>query len=48
MCIYCHDNEHDRQSVADSYAALKPGGKQETIATSNPFAALGALLKEKK
>ena len=48
LCIYCHDNEHDRQSVADAYGALKPGEKQEGIATSNPFAALGALLKEKK
>jgi len=48
LCIYCHDNEHDRQSVADSYGALKPGEKQEAGATSNPFAALGALLKDKK
>ena len=48
LCIYCHDNEHDRQSVADAYGALQPGEKQEAIATSNPFAALGALLKEKK
>jgi len=48
LCIYCHDNEHDRQSVADSYGALKPGEKQETVATSNPFAALGALLKDRK
>jgi len=48
LCIYCHDNEHDRQSVADSYGALRPGEKQEKIATSNPFAALGALLKDKK
>lgn len=48
LCIYCHDNEHDRQSVADSYGALKPGEKQEALATSNPFAALGALLKDKK
>ena len=48
LCIYCHDNEHDRQSVADSYGALRPGEKKEKIATSNPFAALGALLKDKK
>lgn len=48
LCIYCHDNEHDRDSVADAYGALKPEGKQEAIATSNPFAALGALLKDQK
>ena len=48
LCIYCHDNEHDRQSVADAYGDLKPGENQKGIATSNPFAALGALLKDKK
>lgn len=48
LCIYCHDNEHDRQSVADSYGALKPGAQQEGAVTSNPFAALGALLQNKK
>ncbi len=48
LCIYCHDNEHDRQSVADAYGEMKPGEKQKGIASSNPFAALGALLKAKK
>ncbi|OGQ88560.1 MAG: HNH endonuclease [Deltaproteobacteria bacterium RIFOXYD12_FULL_56_24] len=48
LCIYCHDNEHDRQSVADAYGAIKPGENQKGIATSNPFAALGTLLKDKK
>ncbi|MDH4331928.1 MAG: YajD family HNH nuclease [Desulfobulbaceae bacterium] len=48
LCIYCHDNEHDRQSVADAYGTLKPGARQEKTATSNPFAALGTLLQEKK
>jgi len=48
LCIYCHDNEHDRQSVADAYDAIRPGGDQEKVAGSNPFAALGELLKAKK
>lgn len=50
LCIYCHDNEHDRQSVADSYGALKPGEQQkrEKTATSSPFAVLGTLVKGKK
>ncbi|MDG4475155.1 YajD family HNH nuclease [Desulfobacterales bacterium RS19-109] len=48
LCLYCHDNEHDRQSVADAYGELKPGEPQKGIATSNPFAALGALLEKKK
>ena len=48
LCIYCHDNQHDRQSVADSYGAIRPGEKPEGVASSNPFAALGDLLKAKK
>ncbi len=48
LCIYCHDNEHDRQSVAEAYLTIRPGEKQENIATSNPFAALAGLLKDKK
>jgi len=48
LCVYCHDNEHDRQSVADAYGTLRPGEKPTRIAGSNPFAALGDLLKNKK
>lgn len=48
LCIYCHDNEHDRQSVADAYDAIRPGDKEDQLAGSNPFAALGDLLKTKK
>ncbi|MFH7319971.1 YajD family HNH nuclease [Desulfurivibrio sp. D14AmB] len=48
LCIYCHDNQHDRQSVADSYGAIRPGEKPEGVASSTPFASLGDLLKAKK
>ena len=45
LCIYCHDNEHARmldESVRGRISADKE------IATHNPFANLGALLKDKK
>ncbi len=46
LCLYCHDNEHQRQLEADrgpTNAPSKPGG-----ATHNPFAALDSLLKGRK
>lgn len=48
LCLYCHDNEHSRQEVADAYA---PGAADRPAAAGlgdNPFAALGALLKNKE
>ena len=47
LCIYCHDNEHQRQIEADrgqTNTQSKPGG----VATHNPFAALESLLKGRK
>jgi hypothetical protein len=45
LCLYCHDNEHQRQVEAAqaTRGSDKPGGG----ATHNPFAALGALLHKK-
>lgn len=46
LCLYCHDNEHQRQ--------LEPGGSAGNAsgpaspATHNPFADLKALLDRKK
>ena len=48
LCLYCHDNEHERNSVADAYGEITPAGKQEPTATHSPFAALDTLLKNKK
>jgi 5-methylcytosine-specific restriction endonuclease McrA len=48
LCLYCHDNEHSRQQVADASEKLTPGKKHEPAATYKPFADLGALLKHKK
>ena len=43
LCLYCHDNEHQRQLEATqgNVAAKQPG----KAATHNPFAALAGLIK---
>jgi hypothetical protein len=45
LCIYCHDNEHQRYLEADSSDSSKPVVK---AATSNPFANLAELMKQKR
>jgi hypothetical protein len=49
LCIYCHDNEHQRYeehlaALAGGPLNLVQGGGNQT--THNPFAALGDLLKK--
>ena len=44
LCLYCHDNEHQRQIEAGNSMGLDEVAKP---ATSNPFAGLGDLLKKK-
>jgi 5-methylcytosine-specific restriction endonuclease McrA len=46
LCIYCHDNEHSRDQVADWYTgeAAGPAGRPEAL--DSPFARLGDLLKK--
>ena len=44
LCLYCHDNEHQKQIEADrgyTDSSTRGGG-----ATHNPFAALQGLLKK--
>jgi hypothetical protein len=48
LCLYCHDNEHSRDSVADAYGATLSNDEQTSSSFSRPFADLAALLKEKK
>ena len=48
LCVYCHDNEHDRHSVADWSEGPEAGGPQASVSTYSPFAGLDALLKRKK
>jgi 5-methylcytosine-specific restriction endonuclease McrA len=47
LCLYCHDNEHQRQLEA---AGMKTtgSGKSTSTAVHNPFAALKDLLKDKE
>ncbi len=47
LCIYCHDNEHSRDQVADAYADGPSDSSSDTGGTANPFAGLGEMLKGK-
>ena len=47
LCLYCHDNEHSRDSVADAYGEAEPGDDSDSSSTHRPFADLAALLKKK-
>ena len=46
LCLYCHDNEHQRQLEADAAAKATAGGKAVAPASHNPFAALAGLMKK--
>jgi 5-methylcytosine-specific restriction endonuclease McrA len=47
LCIYCHDNEHDKYTSHALYKTeVKPGDTNQDVATHNPFADLKSLLKK--
>ena len=46
LCVYCHDNEHQRQ-LEHSQAKGPAGGDSAQPATHRPFAGLASLLKGK-
>ena len=48
LCIYCHDNEHSRDQVAEWYDETTPVGGQEPRSGNRPLASLKDLLKDKK
>lgn len=48
LCLYCHDNEHSRQVVAEAYEGSPLSREDDTTLTHKPFAGLEALLKKKK
>lgn len=48
LCIYCHDNEHQRDQEADRLGGVAAGQGQVLDAKHNPFAALADLVKGKK
>jgi hypothetical protein len=45
LCLYCHDNEHQRNQVADASGEAPTGRKPEQPSTFTPFAHLADLLK---
>jgi hypothetical protein len=47
LCIYCHDNEHQRQLEAGAHAG-SASGSAAPAATHNPFAGLKDMLKQKR
>jgi DNA-directed RNA polymerase subunit K/omega len=47
LCLYCHDNEHQKQLEAQQGNASKGSGKTES-ATFNPFADLKSMLEKDK
>ena len=49
LCIYCHENEHSRDEVADWYTETATTGEKEASHHGNrPFEILKDLLKDKK
>src|SRR4051794_18542971 len=47
LCLYCHDNEHQRQLEANANPGAQTGADAPS-ATYNPFAGLKDMLKQKK
>ncbi len=47
LCMYCHDNEHQRQLEAHK-GNTSAGSNKGASATFNPFADLKSMLDEKK
>lgn len=47
LCIYCHENQHSRQEVADAYEDGTSARQQEKVSTYKPFAQLENLLTKK-
>ena len=45
LCIYCHDNEHQKRIEADRGNNNDPCTSRTGSATHNPFAGLKSLLK---
>ena len=47
LCIYCHDNEHQRQTEALANKGVALDGAKVASATFNPFADLKAMMDKK-
>ena len=46
LCMYCHDNEHQRQTEALASKGIALDGKKAPSATFNPFADLKSMLDD--
>lgn len=47
LCVHCHENEHSRQEVADSYHRDVATGVSKSTSTYRVFANLKELLRRK-
>ncbi len=47
LCLYCHDNEHQKYLDKASYSETKDSGN-DSLSTYKPFASLKDLLKNNK
>lgn len=45
LCLYCHDNEHQRYQMADAPGEAPTSQTQDRSSTFTPFARFAALLK---
>jgi len=48
LCVYCHDNEHQRQTEALANKGIALDGNKAPAAKFNPFADLKKMMDEKK
>jgi 5-methylcytosine-specific restriction endonuclease McrA len=48
LCLYCHENEHARDRVAEAYDAEPVGESSRDDFRHNPFAGLANLMTDKK
>lgn len=48
LCLYCHDNEHQRHTEALASQGIALDGAKAPAATFNPFAGLKNMLDNKK
>lgn len=48
LCLYCHDNEHSREAVAEAYDGGASVQESDTPLTHKPFSGLEDLLRDKK
>lgn len=47
LCLYCHDNEHEKFRLKGHYNGSPPGNGQQPSSIFKPFESLDVLLKPK-